>query len=263
MNHFYFELIICFILSALFIGLTVNFFVKRILNTYLDEINKTLENLNLDLDMKLIYKIPALIKFYDEIFKLQKILKAKEKEHNEIIKVLNSVAVNTELNKFLEDFIPKISATTESSAAAFYVLNDFNNKLEIKYSMGFNKNIYREFDLESNEFVTDDFEMKIIKNIPGDSIFMIKSFLGKIKPKSLLVVPVENENKLNGILILVSVYDYTNEQIEIIKAVKNYIGIAIKNGFSFERKERLINELQLQNKLIQDLNDTLEKKIKV
>lgn len=263
MNHFYFELIVCFILSALFIGLTVNFFVKKILNEYLDKINKTLENLNLDLDMKLIYKLPALIKFYDGIFKLQKILKAKEKKHNEIIKVLNSVAINIELNKFLEDFIPKISAITESSAAAFYVLNDFNNKLEIKYSMGFNKNIYKEFDLEANEFVTDDFEMKIVKNIPGDSIFMVKSFLGKVKPKSLLIVPVETENKLNGILILVSIYDYTNEQIEIIKAVKNYIGIAIKNGISFERTERLINELKLQNKLIQDLNDTLEKKIKI
>ena len=57
MNHFYLELTICFILSVLFISLTVNFFVKRILNEYLNEINKTLENLNLDLNMKLIYKI--------------------------------------------------------------------------------------------------------------------------------------------------------------------------------------------------------------
>ena len=84
-----------------------------------------------------------------------------------------------------------------------------------------------------------------------------------MKPKSLLIIPVANENKLNGILILVSVYNYTNEQIDIIRTIQNYIGIAIKNGIFFEKKERLINELQLQNKLIQDLNDTLEKKIKI
>lgn len=263
MNHFYLELTICFILSVLFISLTVNFFVKRILNEYLNEINKTLENLNLDLNMKLIYKLPALMKFYDGVFKLQKILQGKEKKYNEVIKFLNSVAINNELNKFLEDFVPKIVSTTESSAAAFYLLNDFNNKLELKYSLGFNKNIYTEFDLEANEFITDNFEIKIVKDIPNESIFMIKSFLGKIKPKSFLIVPVANDNKLNGILILVSIYNYTDEQIEIIKSIKDYIGIAIKKGILLERKERLINELQCQNKLIQDLNDALEKKIKI
>lgn len=263
MDNSYLESVIYFVLLALLISLTVNFFVKRILNEYLEKISKTLGNLNLDLNMKLIYSSPMLAKFYDGIFELQKNLRNKEKKYNEIIKVLNCIAVNFDLNKFLEDFIPKILATTESSAAAFYVLNDFNNKLEIKYSIGFNKNIYKEFDLEANEFVPDDFEIKIMKDIPNDSIFIVKSFLGKMKPKSLLIIPVANENKLNGILILVSVYNYTNEQIDIIRTIQNYIGIAIKNGIFFEKKERLINELQLQNKLIQDLNDTLEKKIKI
>ena len=117
--------------------------------------------------------------------------------------------------------------------------------------------------MEANEFITDNFEIKIVKDIPNESIFMIKSFLGKIKPKSFLIVPVANDNKLNGILILVSIYNYTDEQIEIIKSIKDYIGIAIKKGMLLERKERLINELQCQNKLIQDLNDALEKKIKI
>ena len=265
MSSFYFLLVICFILLVVFIGFTVNFFARRILDKYLDEINKTLEGLNLDLNSELIYKLPALIKFYDGVSKLQKNLRGKEKKYNEIINILNSVAINIDLNKFLEDFIPKILAITESSAAAFYVLNDFNNKLEIKYSMGFNKNIYKEFDLSANEFDVENSEIKIINNIPNDSIFMIKSFLGKIKPKSLMIIPVENKNKdkLNGILILVSIYDYINEQIEFIKAIKDYIGIAIKNGIFFERKERLINELQFQNKLIQDLNDTLDKRTKI
>ena len=71
-----------------------------------------------------------------------------------------------------------------------------------------------------------------------------------------------NENNLIGIMVFASIYNYTDEQIEIINLTKHYVGIAVNNGIIFEKSKRLTNELQFQNKLIQELNDELEKKLK-
>ena len=42
--------------------------------------------------------------------------------------------------------------------------------------------------------------------------------------------------------------------------IKYYVGVAINNGITYERTMRLTNELKFQNKLIQNLNEELEKK---
>ena len=116
--------------------------------------------------------------------------------------------------------------------------------------------------MQANEFLQINQDIKIINDIPNDSVYIIKGFTGKVKPKSLMIVSVINKNELIGILILASIYNYTDAQIEIINSIRSYLSIAIENGKNIEKKDRLINELSFQNKLIQDLNDELEAKIK-
>lgn len=262
MYIFYLEFIIYILFFVLFISLIIKLLVQWLLNRYLDEISNTIKILSENINSDINYKSPALNRFYDEIYNMQKIFKKRECHNNEIFKILNSAAINMELDKFLNDFIPKILNATDSFCGAFYLLNDFTNKLELKYSCGFDKNIYREFDLNAHEFFAHDFNIKVNNNIPNDTIYMSKTFVGKIKPKSIMTVPIVNQDKLIGILIFAGLYNYTDDQIEIVNLTKNYIGIAVNNGVIFERTQRLTNELQFQNRLIQDLNDELENKLK-
>lgn len=262
MDNFYSRILAYILLCVMLIFFITRFIIYKILDRYLNEINniiqKLVENINSDID----YKSQALNKFYDKIYHMQKILKKREQHNNEIFKILNSAAINIELDKFLDDFIPKLLNATDSLCGAFYLLNSFTNKLEIKYSCGFDKNIYREFDLNAKEFFVNDFNIKINNNIPSDTIYISKTFMGKIKPKSIMTVPITNQNKLIGVLIFAGIYNYTDDQIEIVNLTKNYIGIAINNGLILDKTKRLTNELQFQNKLIQDLNDELENKLK-
>jgi PAS domain S-box-containing protein len=47
----------------------------------------------------------------------------------------------------------------------------------------------------------------------------------------------------------------------MVEMIKYYVGVAVANGMTYERTKRLSNELKFQNKLIQNLNEELEKKV--
>lgn len=262
MANFYFKSLIYLFLFLLFNGLLIDFLVKKILNNWITKINEIIEQISCDKNIDSMDFPTSLKKFYDALCKLQRVLNKSKKRHNQIIKIIDTIAINIDLDKFLSEFLPQVLDITESLCSAFYLVNHFTNKLELKYSIGFNKNIYQEFDLQANEFLQINQDIKIINDIPNDSVYIIKGFTGKVKPKSLMIVSVINKNELIGILILASIYNYTDAQIEIINSIRSYLSIAIENGKNIEKKDRLINELSFQNKLIQDLNDELEAKIK-
>ena len=262
MVNFCLKSLVYMFLLLLFDGLFIDFLVKKILKSWIIKINQMIEKFTCDKNIEFPDCPPNLNKFYDALLKLQKTWLQIEQKHNQITKILYSLAVTVDFNKFLSDFLPQVLDISESLCTAFYSLNHFTNKLELKYSIGFSKNIYQEFDLTANEFLQNNSDIKIINNIPNDSIYMIKFFTGKIKPKSLMIVPIINKDELTGILVLASIYNYTDAQIETISSLKSYLNIAIENGKNIEKKDRLINELNFQNKLIQDLNDELETKIR-
>lgn len=194
----------------------------------------------------------------------------KNKITSEIISdILVSAAKNFDFENFLDDALIKIMELMNSNWIVFYIVNKTTNKLEIKSSIGFGKSIYSQFDISIGEgFIgqaAENNKIKIIKDIPDDSIYISKTFMGKIKPKNILVVPVsdfENNNDVLGVLALASLYEYTDEDIENINKIKKYITYAVLNGIYYNKNQRLTNELKFQNQLIQNLNEDLENKIK-
>ena len=202
---------------------------------------------------------------YNAIGNLRKALWANEANRAEILSLVNSVAANMELEALLEALMPKLIDASRSNWGAFYLANNATGKLEIKSSVGFSKNIYSDFDVNLGEgFIgqaAQSRETRIITDIPDDTIFVTRTFLGRVKPKNLMIVPIVNQDQLMGVLALASLYDFTDEQLEIVNLIKFYIGAAVGNGVIFERTKRLTNELQFQNRLIQDLNNELEAKM--
>lgn len=202
---------------------------------------------------------------HDAVTELSVHIKTKEQMRSEILNMVNSVASNMELEKLLSALMPKLLETSRSNWGAFYLANNATNKLELKSSIGFSKNIYNEFDINIGEgFIGETAlsrEVKMIRDVPDDTVFVSRTFLGKIKPKNIMLVPIISQEQLMGILTLASLYEYTGEQMEIVEMIKYYIGAAIENSVIYERSKRLTNELQFQNKLIHDLNIELETKI--
>lgn len=204
-----------------------------------------------------------LIPFFQVLDKVQQGLNKKNESYQEILELVNSVAINIDLDKLLETLIPKLLNTTTSSCGAFYLVNNVTNRLELKSSVGFSRNIYSEFDIAIGEGFLGTFqnEIKIIKDIPDDTIYYMKTFLGKLKPKNVMVVPISDSANVIGVLLLTSIYEYTLEHENILNLIKSYIGIAVSNGLTYEHSKRLANELKFHNTLILDLNNDLEKRI--
>ncbi|MDR2899526.1 MAG: PAS domain S-box protein [Clostridiales bacterium] len=200
-----------------------------------------------------------------EIQNIKETLKNQELNRQKIFSIVDSAALNTDLHSMLTDMLPKIMDITNSNCGAFYLANLPTNRLELKHSLGFSKNLYNEFDLVIGEGfiggIVNQREIKIIKDIPMDTVYTSRTFLGNILPRCLLAIPVINKDNLLGVLVLSSVYDYSQDITAQAILIQYYLGIAIGNGITLEANIRLTSELKFQNKLIQDFNAELEKKV--
>lgn len=182
-----------------------------------------------------------------------------------VIDLINTLAVNIELDNLVDVVLTRLVEETNSNWGVFYLYNTNSDKLELKKSIGLSKNIYREFDVDMGEgfigMTAVSRTFKVYKNIPKDTVFDNKTFLGRIIPKNIMSVPVCNENELKAVLAFGSMYDFTDEQIEIVSVLRNYMGFAVNNCMVYQRTQRMTKELQFQNQLIQNMNDELEKKV--
>ncbi|MCL2708291.1 MAG: GAF domain-containing protein [Defluviitaleaceae bacterium] len=203
--------------------------------------------------------------FYEELSRVKKLLDKKGRMRQELLEIVNVVASNMEFETLLHDLVPKLNEATQSNCSAFYTVNQSTGKLEIKHSVGFSKNIYGEFDVSLNEgfigIAAAKNEVMIVQDIPDDTVYFVRTFLGKIKPKSLIVVPVSCQDKVTGVLVCASIRVFTREDRDMIDLIRHYLGVAVNNGFNYDRTKRLTNELTFQNKLIQDQHEDMKKRL--
>lgn len=195
----------------------------------------------------------------------------RDSEAQKTQEILNDILIcairNLKIEEFIDQVLDKIMTVISSECAVFYILNKVTNKLEIKASKGFSKTIYSQYDVNIGEGFLGNAaaknEVKIIEDLPDDTVFIINACIGKIKPKNLIVVPVCDENnEVLGVFAAASLYKYTKEHQKILDRVKEIISYAIENGNYYNKTLRVANELKFQNQLIQNLNDDLENKIK-
>ena len=239
--------------------------VENYFSDVLEQLSNAIKNINTDgIDERAKKReLKDVIESIDE-------LKASIEEKDHIYEIMNKILVSTVTNMELENFFKNVMSDimelVESNWAVFYSVNKITNRLEITDSVGFGNSLYSQFDISIEEgslgqAVTKN-EIKILKDLPDDSIFVTKSFLGKVVPKNVMVVPIDDDNDVLGVMALASVYDYTDTHIEIMKKISKYIAYAINNGNYYNKNIRLANELKFQNQLIQNLNEDLEIKIK-
>jgi len=161
--------------------------------------------------------------------------------------------------------MPKLAELTRSNCCAFYAVNNAS-RLSIKHSIGFGKNIYSEFDLDLGEGFIGHLAMKeeatVVHDVPDDTIYMVRTFLGKIKPRNIMVVPIFHQEQLNGVLVCASINAYSEEDLSLVGMIRYYLGVAVGNGINSEKTKRLTNELAFQNKLIQNQHEEMRKRLR-
>lgn len=260
-----FVLLDIILMSIVFLSMKIKY--KSDVNQYLNKLTTDIKNVAEKEDELVADSDDSKLKeLYLAINELQKNLKQQSRSKDTTFKIINTLAVNIDLQKLLNELLPKIIEGTRSNWGAVYLFNSATGKLEIKTSLGFSKNIYKEFDITLGEgFIGQSIQSKkiqVLEDIPEDTVYVSRTFIGTIKPKCIMTVPIMSQGELVATLVLGSIYNYTDEQMDVIKMIRYYLGVAITNGLAYERTQRLTKELQFQNQLIQNLNDELEQKVR-
>ncbi|MDR1706073.1 MAG: GAF domain-containing protein [Clostridiales bacterium] len=183
----------------------------------------------------------------------------------DFLEIFQSITSNIELELLMGNLVPRLMEYTGSQCGAFYIANNGTMKLEVRFTAGLSKAAYTEFDINIGEgllgFAATKKDLTVLTDIPDDTVFTIKTFLGDIKPRSILFVPVIFQDQLMGLLAFSSVHPYERRRLDLISQSKYFIGSAVSNSVEYERTKRLSDVLNFQNKLIADLNRDLENKL--
>lgn len=239
----------------------MNSMLHHIANDLMD-ISQSTADVKIKTDVSEIDEINRLYLAVDRLrLRFKKELDIKDK----VLELENKLAVNIELDRLFDVLLPKLVEYTDSNWGVIYIYNSLTDKLELKKTVGLSKNVYKEFDVEIGEgligLAAKTKEIRLMSEIPENTVFENRTFLGKITPKSIMTVPVLEKEELVAVLAFASVYNYSENQVSIIRLLRRYLGFSILNCLDYERTQRLTKELQFQNELIQNMNEELEKKV--
>lgn len=198
---------------------------------------------------------------YNGIETLRQTLRKREVLQTAAMDITNSMALNLDFYKLIHVLMSRLVEEMDANWGVFYVYYEHTERLELKKTLGLSKKVYQEFDVQLGEgligMAAQSGKIEIYDHIPADTVFENRTFLGDITPKNILAVPVKSQDRLVAVLAFGSIYDFTPEQLQLMKLLQDPMGFAIANSLAYEKTQDLSKELQMQNQLIQSMNEKM------
>lgn len=189
---------------------------------------------------------------------------------NDGLNTLHDAARVTEFAN-LNDLIDTINKTITIYSNAFlstiYIIEQENEKNRLKSisTFGVEEKYAFEKYIDYGEGIvgTVAMERKVqyFRVIPDDYKTIITG-LGDMKPKSILLQPLEYENEFFGIIEIAFLRYLDDYEIEYFKKVSSEIALSIKNILNNIAKEKLVEQLKNQTEEIEKAQKQLQDKVK-
>ncbi|MDH5476316.1 MAG: PAS domain-containing protein [Cyclobacteriaceae bacterium] len=182
----------------------------------------------------------------------------EREEHEKFINV--GVAGVGEILRNFSDDLEKLSYEVveflvkylKFNQGGIFVLNDTDDNdqyLELKgcYAYDRKKFLQKRVDIGDGLVGQTYLEKEVthLKNIPDDYI-NITSGLGKATPKTIVIVPIKNNEIIEGVLELASFSDLAEFEIEFLKKIGENIAVAINSAKINTRTKDLYTQSQQQ-----------------
>lgn len=168
---------------------------------------------------------------------------------------INELAYETIIN--LIEFINAVQG-------AFYLYDEDKKTLVNIATYAYNRKKYitQEFQIGVGLVGQAAFERDIIyrKEIPADYVTISSGILGDQKPQTLLLSPLINDEKLQGVIEFASLLpDLPNKTLSLVKEVSEIIAQTIFNLKVNTQTEKLLRDAQEMTKQLQKNEDELRK----
>jgi PAS domain S-box-containing protein len=156
---------------------------------------------------------------------------------------------NNDLEKLATKLISNVVDYLNASQGALFIYKeaDEHRYLELLASYAFNRKKYIAKKLEIGEGLAGQAfrEGKTIylKDISTDH-YNIVTGLGESTPSSLLIVPLKDEDKIEGIIEIASLKEIKPHEIEFIESIGESIASSLNSGKTNETTRKLLDETQ-------------------
>jgi len=176
--------------------------------------------------------------------------------------ISNILRRHNKIEELAYEVIVKLIQYINAVQGAFYIYDDEKNKIINVATYAYNRKKYlkQEFSIGEGLIGECAFEMDIIyrTEIPDNYVTITSGILGDKKPKSLLIVPLISDEKLQGILEFASLQDEIPDlTITFMRELGEIIARTIFNLKVTERTERLLRESQKMTEELQENEEQL------
>lgn len=209
--------------------------------------------------------MPIVQELYTGIEILRQTLRKKEVLQTAAMDITNSMTLNLEFYKLIQVLMSRLIEEMDANWGVFYLYHEHTERLELKKALGLSKKVYQEFDVQLGEgligMAAQSGNIEFYDHIPADTVFENRTFLGDITPKNIMAVPVKSQDKLVAVLAFGSIYDFTPEQLRLMRLLQDPMGFAVANSLAYEKTQDLSKELKMQNQLIQSMNAKMSQRM--
>lgn len=198
-------------------------------------------------------KMTESLEYSFELLSQKEWLQAAVAEFNE--KLLGEKNIKALSSTILDAVIHK----TDSQIGAFYVMNDSSDELYLASGFALVPEAPRNIRIGEGVVGQCAAQRKVLylENIAEES-FTLSFTSGKIKPSSLMIIPLLNHNEIIGVMEIGKLGGYsTNEQL-YLRTISEQIGIVIESSQSRRRLQELLEETQSQSEELQTQQNELE-----
>lgn len=190
----------------------------------------------------------------------------KESEQNWIAEgkeeISNVLRMHNKVNDLAYDVIVKLINYIHAIQGAFFIYDDEKERIVNIATYAYNRKKYlsQEFSLGEGLIGECAYEMDIIyrTEIPDDYVTITSGVIGDRKPKSLLLVPLISDEKLQGVLEFASLQEEIPElTILFMKELGEIIARTVFNLRINQKTERLLQESQQMTEELQENEEQL------
>jgi PAS domain S-box-containing protein len=156
---------------------------------------------------------------------------------------------NDDLEELGSNLINNIVDYLSASQGALFVFKEDSEHpyLELLASYAFNRKKFIEKKLEIGEGLAgqafSEGKTIYLKDISTDH-YNITTGLGESKPSSLLIVPLKEEDKIEGVIEIASLKEIKPHEIEFIESIGESIASSLSSGKINETTRKLLDETQ-------------------
>jgi predicted ATPase/signal transduction histidine kinase len=182
-----------------------------------------------------------------------------------VIKASQALSGEIELEQLISTLMRVVMENAGASKGALILSRSNNLNLKLTAVSSNSKTEFPSINLESSDdvpitlinYVKRTLEILVIDDAKADIFLIEDSYIIRQKPKSILCIPIINQNKILGIIYLennLTTGAFTSDRIELLKLLITQVAISLENAI-------LYKNLAEANENLEEYNHKLEEKV--